>query len=279
MPKALDPEERKFYVYIFFNANGRPLYVGRGHGSRWTHHLRMSEKSKKHSNAYLRRAMVAADGNLPCVKIQENLTNTEANDVEVALIKAIGRGRLGPLVNLTDGGEGWVGLVKTEEHKKAIGLAHKGRKLTAEQRQAMLERAGAPETRRKHSEAADRYHANMTPEEKAERAQKISKATKAAMTPEVCAKISANRVGQTRLPTKGNTGKKWTEARREKARVAIEARKVVGWHSAETAAKISDAHTKRREAGISGTSRSSRWRQRVREQRAYDAVATVASRD
>ncbi len=54
--------------------------------------------------------------------------------MEILLINYYGRRDIGEgtLCNLTDGGEGFVGLVKTEEHKRKIGEKSKGRKPSAE---------------------------------------------------------------------------------------------------------------------------------------------------
>ncbi len=54
-------------------------------------------------------------------KLKENLTNAEACLLEIAFIAAIGRkANGGPLVNLTDGGEGISGLKHTEETRAAM---------------------------------------------------------------------------------------------------------------------------------------------------------------
>jgi len=59
--------------------------------------------------------------------IQNNLSIEEAIELEKYYIKLYGRRDLntGTLVNLTDGGEGIVGMIRTEEHKKRISEAHK----------------------------------------------------------------------------------------------------------------------------------------------------------
>jgi|LauGreDrversion4_2_1035121.scaffolds.fasta_scaffold84356_4 hypothetical protein len=61
--------------------------------------------------------------------IEDNLTWEEACSKEKWWIKFYGRKNIneGPLCNLTDGGEGIVGLVRTEEHKKKQSVAAKNR--------------------------------------------------------------------------------------------------------------------------------------------------------
>jgi hypothetical protein len=73
------------------------------------------------------------------IKIREHLTEDEAMIVEMALIKAIGRldQGTGPLVNLTDGGEGTTGWKPTEETRKKLGQHLKGKHLSPEHRQKL----------------------------------------------------------------------------------------------------------------------------------------------
>lgn len=61
--------------------------------------------------------------------LSENLDENFVRELEVLLIAYYGRRdlNLGTLVNLTDGGEGFLNLIKTEEHKRKIGEALKGR--------------------------------------------------------------------------------------------------------------------------------------------------------
>lgn len=92
----------QFYVYVIFRPNGIPCYVGKGKGGRWRQHIRRS------CNIHLTRIYRHAGGDLPIVKVREHLSNDEACATEIALIGAIGRDDLGrgPLVNLSDGGDG-----------------------------------------------------------------------------------------------------------------------------------------------------------------------------
>lgn len=59
-----------------------------------------------------------------------NLTNNEAKEIEKYLIKFYGRKDLGlgTLVNLTDGGDGAIGCVKSEELKSKISNSLKGKR-------------------------------------------------------------------------------------------------------------------------------------------------------
>lgn len=128
------------YVYVIFRLDGSPCYVGKGRGRRWLDH-----KNNTH-NRYLKRMIASArkDGReLPIIKVRDALTDDQAFEVEIALIKAIGRVKDGgSLVNLSDGGEGvrgWApesieklraartGKPLSAETRAKIGNAHRGR--------------------------------------------------------------------------------------------------------------------------------------------------------
>lgn len=98
------------YVYLIFRPNGIPCYVGKGHGGRWKCH------NRRRGNLHLFNIYKAAGGNLPVVILHSGLSNSTALEYEIALIKAIGREENGgPLVNMTDGGEGTKGAKMTPE--------------------------------------------------------------------------------------------------------------------------------------------------------------------
>lgn len=127
------------YVYVLFRPwNGIPCYVGQGVGRRaWKHQGR----GANHPNAHLAAIFSKANGEVPVVIVREGLTQDEALQLEVALIAAIGRGNAGPLANLTDGGEGTVGLrtPKSAEHRRKIGEAQRGKKIPPAVIQKILE--------------------------------------------------------------------------------------------------------------------------------------------
>jgi hypothetical protein len=133
------PDSREFYVYLIFRPDGRPCYVGKGKGGRWESHFQRA------GNPWLSRIIAAAGGELPVVKIRENLTEEEAFETEVAWIAAIGRKKGGgPLVNLTDGGDGTTGLVhslgtraRLSEARKAMWQDPEARARLSEARKTM----------------------------------------------------------------------------------------------------------------------------------------------
>ncbi len=115
--------ERCYYVYLIFRPNWIPCYVGKGRGRRWLFHFR------KCINPHLAAIIKNAGGNLPIIKLNENLTNRQAGKLEKQYISLIGREMNGgPLVNQTDGGDGVVG--RSPEGCARISVANRGRKLT-----------------------------------------------------------------------------------------------------------------------------------------------------
>jgi hypothetical protein len=109
-----------FYVYILYRADGvTPFYVGKGKGSR----IKQHEKDLEGCNPYKSRiiAEMLRDGiKVPAKKVVSSLAETKAFWLERFLITFIGRHDLGlgPLTNLTNGGDGVAGLIRTDEYKK-----------------------------------------------------------------------------------------------------------------------------------------------------------------
>ncbi|MBU9147563.1 hypothetical protein KTD26_34560, partial [Burkholderia multivorans] len=146
---------------------------------------------------------------------------------EMAFIAAIGRERNGgPLVNLTDGGEGQVGWIPSEltrariraantgrkvsdetrakmsaarkgkkkspEHAAKIGQSRKGKKTDQETLAHLTAIRRSPEWREAARQRALAQHEAMTDEQRAARKARISAATKEAMAkPETASKVRA----------------------------------------------------------------------------------------
>lgn len=148
------------YVYIYFRPNGLPCYVGKGTRDRWSVHER------KCLNPHFSNIIKSSSKPLPKVIIRNGLSNKDACALEIALIRAIGRKPDGPLVNMTDGGDGaMTGRNLTEEHKEKIRRAArrpenvaKMRKVGAAQRNN-LGRKFSKEWRKKLSESHKGYKA------------------------------------------------------------------------------------------------------------------------
>jgi hypothetical protein len=118
---------KQFYVYIYFDPrlkddytildevfNYKPVYVGKGQNNRVLKHINCKRKTRLvNLNQHLIK-----EGLVPCYRILKHFEKEEdALALEVELIKKIGREdlNLGPLFNLTDGGEGTSGAIASRE--------------------------------------------------------------------------------------------------------------------------------------------------------------------
>lgn len=112
--------ENKFYIYFHINPIKQEVfYVGKGHGNR--------AYSKGMRNSLWHNTINKYGYE---IKIEhDNLTEEESFKLEKFYIQKFGRKdlKLGPLVNMTDGGDGVSGIICSEETKKKMSEAHKGK--------------------------------------------------------------------------------------------------------------------------------------------------------
>lgn len=161
-----------FYAYVYVDPrDGRPFYVGKGQGSR----------ARKHLVQATNRGMAArldalrAEGMLPEITTYGCDSEAHALELERVLIEAYGRlcDGSGCLVNILEAGDrsgGFSGRRHSDETKRRIGEAQRGRKR-------------APEVGAKIS-AANKGRPGPTPEQQA-------RMIEARRRPEVRAKLSA----------------------------------------------------------------------------------------
>lgn len=146
-------QEAKFYVYILYRKNGiTPFYVGMGSGNRWLDHERDCKPLRSYKDNIV--AKFKAQGIIvPKHKVCEGLTKKAAHAIEIFLIAAIGRNPLGPLTNLTRGGDGCLDLSpeSKEKHRRNTSLAQIGKTFSA-QRNANLSAAKRGIPGKPHSE-------------------------------------------------------------------------------------------------------------------------------
>jgi hypothetical protein len=139
-------EPRKFYVYVYldprkpgkfvysdYKFDYEPFYVGKGHAKRLYEHFEKwyikNDKNKSKTNK-IKKIIEETRNNPIVIKYRENLTEQEAFDLEKKMISVIGRKDLGrgPLVNLTDGGEGATGYVYSIKERLKRSINSKGNK-------------------------------------------------------------------------------------------------------------------------------------------------------
>jgi hypothetical protein len=114
-----------FYVYVLFRPwNGSPCYVGKGRGNRAKLHLWLG---RRHYNRHMANIIAKAKDlglDIPCCIVRSGLTEEVAFETEIAFIAAIGRKKNGgPLVNLTDGGDGASGYTHSAEGRANMSAA------------------------------------------------------------------------------------------------------------------------------------------------------------
>jgi hypothetical protein len=126
----LDPRKKGSFKYEGINTvfPYEPFYIGKGkYIYRAYSHLSESKEKTKNFYKFNKIAKIRREIKKDPIifKIYENLSTLEALEKEKIVIKIIGRGRNGPLTNLTDGGEGMDGY---KHSKKAIKLIIKSNK-------------------------------------------------------------------------------------------------------------------------------------------------------
>lgn len=134
--------DKPFYAYILRKPCGAPFYVGVGKGDRLLDHERDARLPHKRGRKISTIRAIHADGlsvRYEAASFHSDWHSAAAE--EVALIRQIGRKDrgIGPLCNLTDGGEGAPGAVRSQAARDAVSAAQKGKVLSPETRQLLRE--------------------------------------------------------------------------------------------------------------------------------------------
>lgn len=112
--------ENRFYVYEHLRLDtGAVFYVGKGTGKRCT------VRSHHHRNEFWQRTERKAGGlcvRMVAIDLDEELAFLIEQE-RISQLRAIGI----KLCNLTDGGDGTAGWVKTKEWREKVGAAHSGK--------------------------------------------------------------------------------------------------------------------------------------------------------
>lgn len=118
----------KYYTYIYYDPSrlNEPIYVGKGCNERAWQHL----KSKRKSPFIQRLQFMKKNGVTPIIGIYSDIDEELSLLIEEELILKFGRKDLGkgPLLNLTDGGEGTSGFKWSSESRKAHSMNRSGSK-------------------------------------------------------------------------------------------------------------------------------------------------------
>ena len=122
----LDTRKKGSYSFGDFHFEYEPFYIGKGVNDRYLTHLRIAKGERKGKNNLVitKIKSILNDGYEPTIlKIVDNLTKDNYDEYEISIIKLIGKScdDLGPLLNITNGGDGgitWVG----EHHNKGKKL-------------------------------------------------------------------------------------------------------------------------------------------------------------
>ena len=198
---------------MLLREDGRtPFYIGKGRGNRWLVHERKCWIRTDRKSRIIRR-ILEQQGFVYRIKVAVGLSNELAMDLEKTLIASYGRLSDGPLVNLTDGGEGLAGFSRS-------GWAH------------------SEETRQKISAAnsGENHWAYGKPCKENTRIA-VGKSAKGRPTSDE----TRQKKSEASMGNKSNLGRKFTDEHREKIRQAMRGKRL----SAETRAKISEARRAR----------------------------------
>jgi hypothetical protein len=148
--KIIKNMRNNYYIYFHINPLKKEVfYVGKGCNKR--------AFSKNGRNDFWKN-IVKKYGYIIDI-IEENLTEQESLDREIFYIKKIGRKDLGlgPLVNMSDGGENGNNRIRSIKHKNNLSKSLKGRKYTDEYKKNMSE-----VQKNRLSSMSDEYKKDMT---------------------------------------------------------------------------------------------------------------------
>jgi hypothetical protein len=129
----------QFYTYTLAypeSMGGTVFYIGKGLGNRIDNHEQYAQRGVRDHKCNAIRKIWRNGEQVIKVKLAHFDTEQEAHLYEIALIFLM-RG-YGHLANVTDGGEGNVGLVHSEEARHRIGEESKNRKRSERTRQKQI---------------------------------------------------------------------------------------------------------------------------------------------
>jgi len=175
-----------YYVYLYRDEIGTPIYVGKGSKRRAWYHL---HRRDKHEMTHKIQKMLREGHNPQPEFLCKDVDEEFALFAEEEAIRKYGRKDLGTgtLLNLSDGGEsGSSGAVWCEEARVRLSESNKGKKHTEESKQKMSERLKGKPKSQEHKDKlrsanlgktlSDETRAKMS---KAHKGKKLSNETRA----------------------------------------------------------------------------------------------------
>jgi hypothetical protein len=110
----LDTRKPGKFIYYDLEFDYEPFYVGKGYGDRYINHLNEKKIVNRYKSGKINN--IKKVGLLPeIVFICDGVSDDVAKSEEISTISKIGRYPSGPLTNLTDGGDGTLGLHRSED--------------------------------------------------------------------------------------------------------------------------------------------------------------------
>jgi hypothetical protein len=201
-----------YYTYAYLREDRTPYYIGKGKGNRaYRRRYKGEVKPPKDKSRIL--------------ILKQNLTEEESFRHEVYMIAVFGRKDLGTgiLHNKTDGGEGASGVIPSDETKRKISKALKGKTPSEETRKKMSEfQKGKTISKEQKIKLSDLFSGNGNPN--------YGKS---------CSKETREKIGEANKNPSEETRRKMSEARKGK----------IPWnkgktHSEESKRKMSESKKK-----------------------------------
>lgn len=125
----LNPMKTGPFKYGVYEFGHEPFYIGKGCDDRIKEHMYPSSMACSNFKNKIIRKLIA-NGMKPLnVVISDNMFEHDAFSIEKSLISTIGRRDkgTGPLTNLTDGGEGVSGHIRSKEHRRKLSDNNRNR--------------------------------------------------------------------------------------------------------------------------------------------------------
>ena len=200
----------EYYTYAYLREDKTPYYIGKGKGNRVYDNNRVIPKPKDKSRI---------------IFLKQNLTEQEAFRHEIYMIAVFGRKDLGTgiLQNRTDGGEGASGVIPSDETKRKISKALKGKTPSEETRKKMSQfQKGKTISKEQKIKLSDLFSGNGNPNYG-----------------KTCSKETREKIGEANKNPSEDARRKMSEARKGK----------IPWnkgkkHSEETKRKMSETKKK-----------------------------------